>query len=145
MKKILICLGMASAAPALTFDRPASTKKDINFMPFRKEIQKPNGKDIVEDYQSEDGNYKYHAEVHYATDDNKDGISLEESNFQFSSVDMKEVDELFKNDMHAVDNLFADMKKMPNIFGSNMLGRIFSTEPKELEEEGSGSSPLFFF
>ena len=27
-------------------------------------------------------------------DDNKDGISLEDSNFQFSSVDMKEVDEV---------------------------------------------------
>ena len=36
--------------------------------------------------------------------------------------------------MNAVDNLFADMMKMPSIFGSNMLDRIFSTEPKELEE-----------
>merc|ERR1711893_106425 len=141
----LALIGAAAAAPVLTFDRPSVTKKDINFMPFKQEIARPFGKDIVEDYQSEDGNYKYHAEIHYATDDNKDGISLEESNFQFSSVDMKEVDELFKNDMNAVDNLFADMMKMPTIFGSNMLGRIFSTEPKELEEEGSGSSPLFFF
>ena len=37
--------------------------------------------------------------------------------------------------MHAVDNLFADMMKMPTIFGSNMLDRIFSTEPKEQELE----------
>merc|ERR1712113_89855 len=143
LKSLLIA--SATAAPVLTFDRPSVTKKDINFMPFKQEVARPFGKDIVEDYQSEDGNYKYHAEIHYATDDNKDGISLEESNFQFSSVDMKEVDELFKKDMNAVDNLFADMMKMPSIFGSNMLDRIFSTEPKELEEEGSGSSPLFFF
>ena len=34
----------------------------------------------------------------------------------------------------AVDNLFADMMKMPTIFGSNMIDRIFATEPKELEE-----------
>lgn len=42
---------------------------------------------------------------------------------------------MFKKDMtSAVDNLFSDMMKMPTIFGSNMIDRIFSTEPKELEE-----------
>ena len=34
---------------------------------WKQEIARPTGKDIVEDYQSEDGNYKYHAEIHYAT------------------------------------------------------------------------------
>ena len=63
----LALIGAAAAAPALTFDRPSVTKKDINFMPFKQEIARPFGKDIVEDYQSEDGNYKYHAEIHYAT------------------------------------------------------------------------------
>lgn len=43
--------------------------------------------------------------------------------------------QMFKKDMtSAVDNLFADMMKMPTIFGSNMIDRIFATEPKELEE-----------
>ena len=36
--------------------------------------------------------------------------------------------------MSAVDNLFADMMKLPSLFGSNMFDRIFSTEPKEIEE-----------
>ena len=63
----LALIGAAAAAPALTFDRPSVTKKDINFMPFKQEIARPFGKDIVEDYQSDDGNYKYHAEIHYAT------------------------------------------------------------------------------
>ena len=36
--------------------------------------------------------------------------------------------------MGAVDNLFADMMKLPSLFGSNMFDRIFSTEPKEIEE-----------
>merc|ERR1712007_335219 len=72
-KKILICFGMASAAPTLTFDRPTATKKDIAFNPFNA----AGGKDFVQDYESKDGNYKYHAEVHYANDDNKDGQATE--------------------------------------------------------------------
>ena len=144
LKSLLIAT--AAAAPALTFDRPSITKKDINFMPFKQEIARPFGKDVVEDYESKDGNYKYHAEIHYSNDDNKDGMSLESSSFQFNPIDLKDVDEMFKKDMtSAVDNLFADMMKMPTIFGSNMIDRIFATEPKELEEEGSGANPLFFF
>merc|ERR1711970_1110408 len=126
LKSLLIAT--AAAAPVLTFDRPSVTKKDINFMPFKQEIARPFGKDVVEDYES------------------KDGISLESSSFQFNPIDLKDVDEMFKKDMtSAVDNLFSDMMKMPTIFGSNMIDRIFSTEPKELEEEGSGANPLFFF
>merc|ERR1711953_1021366 len=40
MNKVLLCIGMAAAAPALTFDRPTTSKKDIAFNPF-------NGKEIV--------------------------------------------------------------------------------------------------
>lgn len=65
LKSLLIAT--AAAAPVLTFDRPSVTKKDINFMPFKQEIARPFGKDVVEDYESKDGNYKYHAEIHYAT------------------------------------------------------------------------------
>ena len=65
LKSLLIAT--AAAAPALTFDRPSITKKDINFMPFKQEVARPFGKDVVEDYESKDGNYKYHAEIHYTT------------------------------------------------------------------------------
>merc|ERR1711915_241458 len=116
----LALIGAAAAAPALTFDRPSVTKKDINFMPFKQEIARPFGKDVVEDYESKDGNYKYHAEIHYATDDNKDGVS---SNFGFGAVNMNDVDEFFKKDMQAVDTLFQDMMKMPSLFGSNVFDR----------------------
>ena len=34
-------------------------------MPFEKEMIRPNGKDFIKDYTSEDGNTKYHAEFHY--------------------------------------------------------------------------------
>ena len=94
MKKALFVVATVSAAPALTFDRPASTKvsrpcipvraqskavqgsrysnqttfqKDVAFMPFQQEVNRPNGKDIIKDYTSEDGNTKYHAEFHYNT------------------------------------------------------------------------------
>ena len=103
MKKALFVVATVSAAPALTFDRPASTKvnfelgtrtdsgvlpdsdgrgggsgrdrfseskpifqKDVAFMPFQ-QVDRPNGKDIIKDYTSEDGNTKYHAEFHYNT------------------------------------------------------------------------------
>ena len=36
-------------------------------MPFQQEVNRPNGKDIIKDYTSEDGNTKYHAEFHYNT------------------------------------------------------------------------------
>ena len=36
-------------------------------MPFQQELNRPNGKDIIKDYTSEDGNTKYHAEFHYNT------------------------------------------------------------------------------
>merc|ERR1712018_289311 len=104
-------IGAAYAAPALTFDRPTATKKDINFMPVQQVIDRPFGKDVVEDYESKDGNYKYHAEIHYATDDNKDGV-VSSSNFGFGAVNMNDVDEFFKKDMQAVDTLFQDMMKM---------------------------------
>ena len=35
-------------------------------MPFE-QVNRPNGKDIIKDYTSEDGNTKYHAEFHYNT------------------------------------------------------------------------------
>ena len=35
-------------------------------MPFQ-QVDRPNGKDIIKDYTSEDGNTKYHAEFHYNT------------------------------------------------------------------------------
>ena len=101
MKKALFVVATVSAAPALTFDRPASTKvnvelgtrtgpescrirtgglgqdsmskpifqKDVAFMPFQ-QVDRPNGKDIIKDYTSEDGNTKYHAEFHYNTGKN---------------------------------------------------------------------------
>merc|ERR1712026_97877 len=139
-----IIIGFAAAAPVLTFDRPQQSKKDIAFNPIKTEVERPFGKDIVEDYESKDGNYKYHAEIHYATDDNKDGV-VSSSNFGFGAVNMNDVDEFFKKDMQAVDTLFQDMMKMPSLFGSNVFDRIFQTEPKEIQEEGSGSSPIFFF
>lgn len=42
-------------------------QKDVAFMPFQQEVNRPNGKDIIKDYTSEDGNTKYHAEFHYNT------------------------------------------------------------------------------
>ena len=41
-------------------------QKDVAFMPFQ-QVDRPNGKDIIKDYTSEDGNTKYHAEFHYNT------------------------------------------------------------------------------
>jgi len=38
-------------------------------MPFQ-QVDRPNGKDIIKDYTSEDGNTKYHAEFHYNTGKN---------------------------------------------------------------------------
>merc|ERR1711920_139500 len=142
-------IGAAYAAPALTFDRPTASKKDINFMPVQQVIDRPYGKDVVEDYESKDGNYKYHAEIHYATDDNKDGETQMKSSSQMSSFSLQqgEINDLFKKEMSQVDSLFSDMMKIPSIFGSNnVFDRIFSTGAQaEDDQEASGSGPMFFF
>merc|ERR1712190_342591 len=138
MKKVLLCIGMAAAAPALTFDRPTTSKKDIAFNPF-------NGKDIVKDYQSKDGSYKYHAEVHYANDDNKDGSTV---GTEFASISSFQADasDLLRKEIGSFDSLFENLDKLMNdpsgLLGPNLFDRVFNDGNDEVIEEiqGSGDS-----
>jgi hypothetical protein len=146
MKKILICFGMASAAPTLTFDRPTATKKDIAFNPFNSA-----GKDFVQDYESKDGNYKYHAEVHYANDDNKDGQATGAEFSSFSSFESN-ASELLRKEIGSFDSLFQNLDSLMNdpsgLFGPNLFDRVFNDGNDEIIEEiqGSGdSTPMLFF
>merc|ERR1711953_829808 len=134
MKKVLLFIGMAAAAPALTFDRPTTSKKDI-----------------VKDYQSKDGSYKYHAEVHYANDDNKDGTSI---GTEFASISSFEADasDLLRKEIGSFDSLFENLDKLMNdpsgLFGPNLFDRVFNDGNDEIIEEiqGSGdSTPMLFF
>jgi len=59
------CLFATSSAAVLEFNR---------FKPSQHEVSRDNGKDIYRDYKSKDGDFTYHAEMHFTTDNNKDGI-----------------------------------------------------------------------
>lgn len=63
-------MGLGQIREWIRFRFPVSKtifQKDVAFMPFQQELNRPNGKDIIKDYTSEDGNTKYHAEFHYNT------------------------------------------------------------------------------
>merc|ERR1712131_428646 len=131
-EKALFVVATVSAAPALTFDRPASTKKDVAFMPF-KQVDRPNGKDIIKDYTSEDGNTKYHAEFHYNTDDNKDGVFSSSSMQSVVQVGPDEMQKMMDQEMKQIDAMFGNMLKVPSFFGNNIFDRIFSNEIQNSE------------
>jgi hypothetical protein len=150
MKRSLFVIAAVSAAPALTFDRPTSSKKDVAFMPF-KELSRPTGKDIIKDYTSEDGNTKYHAEFHYNTDDNKDGSISSSSMQSVVQVGPDEMQKMMDQEMKQIDALFGNMLKVPSFFGNSIFDRIFSNGIQdsevieEMEASGDGQNPLFFF
>merc|ERR1712038_1883231 len=126
MKRTLFVVAAVSAAPALTFDRPASTKKDVAFMPFQQEVNRPNGKDIIKDYTSDDGNTKYHAEFHYNTDDNKDGSFSSSSIQSVVQVGPQQMQQMMDQEMKQIDEMFGKMLKVPSFFGNSIFDRIFS-------------------
>merc|ERR1712050_70464 len=154
LKSVLLATA-AYGAPVLTFEHKTKaadlpTPAPVEASPETKIIEKPFGKDIVEDYESKDGNYKYHAEMHYMTDSNKDGDfkssqMSEQFKSSFGSIGgiEQELNKMMENAFN-VDSIFGKMK-LPT-FGSNIFGR-FGFENEAIEEfEGSGSTkPLFFF
>merc|ERR1712025_1152212 len=144
-----IIIGFAAAAPVLTFDRPQQSKKDITFNPIKSEVERPFGKDIVEDYESKDGNYKYHAEMHYLTDSNKDGFGGMETSklVQNSFGSIADLDQELNKMMENAFNIDSFFGKMVPNFGKNIMSRFNPEENEVIEQiEGSGDSkPLFFF
>lgn len=72
--KSALVFACAYAAPVLTFEHKVAAPAAPAVTPESKVVKKPFGKDVVEDYESKDGKYKYHAEMHYLTDSNKDNF-----------------------------------------------------------------------
>merc|ERR1711970_94723 len=120
---------------ALTFEH----KKPTLFKPETKVSENPFGKDMVEDYESKDGTYKYHAEFHSREfDPNKDGFG----NNPFGGIE-QELNKMMENAFN-IDSIFGKM--MPSF--PNMFDRFQVNPDQEVIEqvEGSGDSkPLFIF
>ncbi|CAG5109920.1 Oidioi.mRNA.OKI2018_I69.chr2.g4389.t1.cds [Oikopleura dioica] len=113
------CLFAAASGAVLEFNRQ---------IPLQKEIIRDNGKDIYQDYESKDGNYKYHAEMHFSSDNNKDGVpDVQLPPFSFGSMD-EELNSMMKS-AFKIDSAF---EKLPERFGlkSSIIGEM----EKEIEK-----------
>jgi hypothetical protein len=139
-----------SAATPLTFNRSSvgpsgavgpSGKIGPSNLPFDI-VKTPNGNDAVEDYQSDDGRYKFHAEIHYRQDDNKDGVTSEEyiqSHTSEITSEFKKLDEELNKMMESAFSGSIFGKNDP--FGIPNLDRLFGKD----DSESSGDAPTFFF
>lgn len=81
--------------PVLTFDRPV--KKAV----IDETVNKPQTGDFSKDYVSEDGNTKYHAEMHYLTDSNKDDFKGFGGSIQLMNQEFKPFGE-FETELNKV-------------------------------------------
>merc|ERR1711937_55614 len=144
--KLFALISAAMSAPALQFEHKVAQKAPST---EQKVIEKPFGKDIVEDYESKDGNYKYHAEMHYLTNSNKDGFGGMETSklVQNSFGSIADLDQELNKMMENAFNIDSFFGKMVPNFGKNIISRFNPEENEVIEQiEGSGDSkPLFFF
>jgi len=141
--KQVALLAVAYGAPVLTFDHQAPAVK-----PASQVVERPFGKDVVEDYESKDGNYKYHAEMHYLTDSNKDGFAgmssskMMSQNFGSISGIEQELNKMMENAFN-IDSIFGKIPKIPSML--DRFNNFKENEAVELTEGSGDSNPLFFF
>jgi len=129
------CIFATTSAAVIEFNR---------FKPSQFEVSRDdNSKDIYRDYKSKDGDFIYHAEMHFTTDNNKDGIPDSKDYEPLPIISFGSMDDELNNMMKSAFKIETAFTKAPRFGVAQLVEKIEKEIEKKVielvEYEGSGT------